>query len=162
MKSSNFLGVRFILHSARDTTVRHDSRPQPQHRLFSTQSRQNVHSKVHIIASLKQALDLGHFLRKGKKGTSSDFDPQMPSGSCSEPTESAAANAERDMPRRRMTFVIGNCALSSSTEISSNTMRPSITPCTERLRVICWKSAYLIFSVTVRPRVPVFSQLPHT
>jgi nucleotidyltransferase/DNA polymerase involved in DNA repair len=43
-------------------------------------------------------------------------------------------------------------------DISSNAVRPSITPRTEWLRVICWKSAYLIFSVTVRPRVPVLSQ----
>ncbi len=57
-----------------------------------------------------------------------------------------------------MPFFIGNCARSRSSEVSSNAVRPSIAPRNDWLRVICWKSAYLIFSVTVRPRVPVLSQ----
>src|SRR5260370_26134752 len=88
-------------------TIPHDSWPQPQHRLFSTQSRQNVHSKVHIIASFKQALDLGRCVRNGEN--SSDFDPQIPSGSCSASAVAAELNAESDIPRSRPPFVIGNC-----------------------------------------------------
>jgi hypothetical protein len=54
-----------------------------------------------------------------------------------------------------MPFGIGYCAFSSARQISSSAVRPSITPWTEWLRVICWKSAYLTFSVAVRPRVCV-------
>src|SRR6266481_3058438 len=86
----------------------------------------------------------------------------MPSGSCSESTASAAASAEMDIPTSRIPFLTGNCALSRSREISSNAVRPSITPRTDWLRVICWKSANLTFSVTVRLRVPVLSQWPQT
>ncbi len=78
------------------------------------------------------------------------------------PTAPDELNAERDIPKRRMPFATGNCALSNSREISSNAIRPSIAPRTEWLRVICRKSAYLIFSVTVRPCIPVFSQWRQT
>src|SRR5262249_47782667 len=126
--------------------------------LLSTQSRQNMHSKMHIIASFKQALDLGRCVRKSEKATRNDFDSQIPSGSCSASAVPAELNAESDIPRRRIPFVTGNCARRSSVEVSSSTLRPSITPGNDWLRVIWWKSAYLIFSVTVRPRVPVLSQ----
>src|SRR3712207_7249847 len=38
----------------------------------------------------------------------------------------------------------------------------STSPANERLRVICRKSAYFTFSVTVRPRTPVCSQCRHS
>jgi hypothetical protein len=57
-----------------------------------------------------------------------------------------------------MPFTTGNCAVRSSRAIASSAARPAMPPRGDWLRVICWKSAYLIFSVTVRPRVPVLSQ----
>jgi hypothetical protein len=63
-------------------------------------------------------------------------------------------NVERDTPRSRIPFVTGNCPLSKSKDTRSSAVRSSIILGNDRLRVICWKSAYLIFSVTVRPRAP--------
>jgi hypothetical protein len=82
----------------------------------------------------------------------------MPSGSCSASIPPEGMNLERDTPRSRIPFVTGNCPLSKSKDTRSSAVRSSITLGNDRLRVICWKSAYLIFSVTVRPRASVLSQ----
>ena len=57
-----------------------------------------------------------------------------------------------------MPLLTGKRGSRSADTSSSSTAREAIGTSTVRLRVICWKSAYLALSVAVRPRIVEPSQ----
>ena len=61
-----------------------------------------------------------------------------------------------------MPFGTGNTCSSSERMSCSSSNRVRMSAATVRRHVICWKSAYLTFSVTVLPQVLAFSQLYHS
>ena len=85
-----------------------------------------------------------------------------PSASWAGPVHPSASRLDSVTPSRRTPSGDGNNGRSRSRLIRSSVGCVAIGPACDRLRVICWKSAYFSFTVTVRPACPPRLQASQT